>query len=169
MNKFVHHYSSHFHSKVAEATVPIDPPAPLEFGGHAPVPKAPVKMPETKLPIPETPEVDPLKKAKPGQKLASIRKAAMDQLGEVPQLSAAPTSHRVAPGENLTGIAKRYGTTVNDLMTHNKGLVTDPGLIQTGWDLKLPPKTPLPAPGIGSKIVSGVKGLVNSVNGHNRK
>jgi LysM repeat protein len=64
----------------------------------------------------------------------------------------APASHQVAYGETLTGIAKRYGTTIAAIAALNK--IADPSHIRAGQVLAIPgqaavaapPAPPAPAP-----------------------
>lgn len=66
---------------------------------------------------------------------------------------AQPSSHSVKSGENLTVIAKKYGTTVAELKKANK--MTDDNL-RPGDNLKLPSKSK--ASGSRSKATKGKKG-----------
>ena len=60
------------------------------------------------------------------------------------QPPAGAPEHRVAPGETLSGIARRYGTTVAELRDIN-GL-TDANRIRDGKALRLPASAAAPAP-----------------------
>ena len=53
-----------------------------------------------------------------------------------PAPRASSSQHTVAPGENLTKIAKRYGTTVKAFVDVNQ--LKNPGLIRAGQVLKVP-------------------------------
>jgi LysM repeat protein len=53
----------------------------------------------------------------------------------------APVFYVVAPGDNLAGIAERFGITVADLITANA--IADPNRIEVGQQLVVPPP---PAP-----------------------
>jgi LysM repeat protein len=57
--------------------------------------------------------------------------------------AAAPT-HRVAYGENLTGIARRYGTTIAAIVAANG--IANPSFIRSGQVLTLPVGAPAAAP-----------------------
>jgi LysM repeat protein len=52
-------------------------------------------------------------------------------------LALAQPTHTVAPGDTLFSIARRYGTTVEELMRLN-GLDSSPPDLQVGQVLKLP-------------------------------
>jgi len=56
----------------------------------------------------------------------------------------------VQPGDTLSKIASRYGTTVTELVALNKdrypSLVTNPSLIRVGWELLVPGNSGAPAP-----------------------
>lgn len=56
-------------------------------------------------------------------------------------VSAQEVQHVVQPGETLTRIASRYGTTVRAVMAAN-GL-QDPDVLQVGQVLRIPPRTPV--------------------------
>lgn len=72
--------------------------------------------------------------------------------------AAAPVAHRVAPGENLTIIARRYGTTVAALVTANA--ISNPSFVRAGTVLTvgIPPAasaaTPAPAPAAAVHVVA---------------
>lgn len=53
--------------------------------------------------------------------------------------AAAPSSHTVKSGDNLSNIAKKYGTTVNELKKAN-GIKGDGAMIKPGQKLKIPGK-----------------------------
>ena len=70
-----------------------------------------------------------------------------------PTPAPAGTTHTVRAGEGLFGIARMYGTTVEQLQTWNAGrypsIVTNPNVIEPGWVLVVsdePGVTPRPAP-----------------------
>ena len=46
--------------------------------------------------------------------------------------------YTVKKGDTLSGIAKRYGTTVKELMFLNSERIKDPDLIIPGWRLLIP-------------------------------
>ena len=46
--------------------------------------------------------------------------------------------YTVKKGDTLSGIAKRYNTTVNELVFLNSERIKDPDLIVTGWKLLIP-------------------------------
>ena len=52
-----------------------------------------------------------------------------------------PTTYKVQKGDNLTKLAKRYGTTVDAIVKQNKGKIKDPNLIYTGDTLTIKPST----------------------------
>lgn len=53
-------------------------------------------------------------------------------------------THRIEPGDTLYGIARRYATTVSDLIRVNR--ITDPDRIQVGRDLTIRPDERTPSP-----------------------
>jgi murein DD-endopeptidase MepM/ murein hydrolase activator NlpD len=67
-------------------------------------------------------------------------------------------SHRVARGETLTAIARRYGTTVRDLVEGNR--LPDPDLLEVGQTLAIPgaPAPEPPAPVVVSGMTWPVDG-----------
>jgi LysM repeat protein len=85
-----------------------------------------------------------------GQRLA-LEPPAAGTTAAAPAAPAAPaaTVHVVAPGEHLTGIARRYGTTIAALVTANN--ISNPSFIRAGTRLNVPgavaaPATPTVAP-----------------------
>lgn len=99
-------------------------------------------------------------KVKEGQTLTvPDRKAAMVAVAKpIVAVSPVPPAdgsimHSVKAGDTLSGIAKRYGTTVAELK-HRNGL-TDVHAIREGRDLKLPPTAVIPA---GMVPICPVKG-----------
>jgi putative chitinase len=65
-----------------------------------------------------------------GQRLRLVPAAAP------PATPAGSTTHRVARGETLASIAKRYGTTIRTIQTANG--IADPNLVMAGQDLTIP-------------------------------
>jgi LysM repeat protein len=61
-----------------------------------------------------------------------------------PTTTGVPTEYIVQKGDNLSKIAKRFGTTVTDLVTLNA--IKNPDRIPEGLRLKLPPPTTSTAP-----------------------
>lgn len=47
-------------------------------------------------------------------------------------------THRVKKGDTLSAIAKKYNTTVAEIMRVNSAVIQDPNKIQVGWDIKIP-------------------------------
>jgi LysM repeat protein len=70
-----------------------------------------------------------------------------------PAPSAAPAAsvHTVAPGETLSGIAARYGTTVSAVVQLNR--IGDPNHVVVGTKLQIPTAT-APATGIPSRLAA---------------
>ena len=66
-------------------------------------------------------------------------------------------TYTVQPGDTLSGIAARYGATVDELVRLNEGkypsLRDNPGLIRVGWELAVPGRGER-APGQPSKLIS---------------
>lgn len=48
------------------------------------------------------------------------------------------TIHKVQRGETLSGIAKKYGTTVTAIQRANPSLIKNVNIIQVGWSLTIP-------------------------------
>lgn len=46
--------------------------------------------------------------------------------------------HRVKSGDTLTGIAKKYGVTVEAILRENSAVIKNADKIQTGWEIKIP-------------------------------
>ena len=64
----------------------------------------------------------------------------------IPSPATQQSTYSVASGDNLSKIAAKYGTTVSALVAANPqyaSLKTNPNLIQPGWNLNIPEKTPL--------------------------
>ena len=59
------------------------------------------------------------------------------------QPSTEPTVHIVQAGDNPFVVAKKYGITMDELVSFNK--IKDPRRIQIGTELKIPPSKPKPA------------------------
>ena len=98
-----------------------------------PVPKATVEA----APKPKPP---PAKK-KPASGTATPKEAAPSRQPSPPPPTPAPaqqasTTHTVAPGDTLTSIAIRYGTTVDQLLALNPGI--DPYAIVAGQEVAVP-------------------------------
>jgi nucleoid-associated protein YgaU len=52
--------------------------------------------------------------------------------------AAAPRTHRIKWGQTLTGIARRYGTTVRVLVRLNQDQIKDPNRIIAGHVIRVP-------------------------------
>ena len=50
-------------------------------------------------------------------------------------------TYEVVPGDSLSVIAMRFGTTVATLMALNKDRITNPDIIKAGWKLRVPVNT----------------------------
>ncbi|MBQ6425656.1 MAG: LysM peptidoglycan-binding domain-containing protein [Clostridia bacterium] len=71
--------------------------------------------------------------------LEDLQEATMEDLANV--TGGAGTRfyiYTVKKGDTLSGIAKRYHTTVSELMFLNSEKIKDPDLIITGWKLLIP-------------------------------
>lgn len=93
-------------------------------------------------------KIDNPNRVREGQKLqVPDREAAMVAVAK-PIVAVEPVgegpAHEVKPGETLSGIAKRYGTTVADLQSLN-GL-TNANAVRDGKKLKLPASAAAPSP-----------------------
>ena len=69
----------------------------------------------------------------------------MDQLNEkeLEEISGGQNSqntftYEVVPGDSLSVIAMRFGTTVATLMALNKDRITNPDIIKVGWKIRVP-------------------------------
>lgn len=69
-----------------------------------------------------------------------------------PVAVAAPATHRVRFGENLTGIARRYGTTIDAIATLNG--IRNPSFIRTGQMLAIPGAAAPPAPAAPTAVTA---------------
>lgn len=64
-----------------------------------------------------------------------------------PEGSGGGGTYTVQPGDSLSGIAAAHGTDWQTLYQLNRGLISDPDVIQAGWVLALPGgSAPAPAP-----------------------
>ncbi|MEO8245636.1 MAG: LysM peptidoglycan-binding domain-containing protein [Chloroflexota bacterium] len=71
-----------------------------------------------------------------GQRLAVEVPAAAVAVVPAAPVTPAATVHVVAPGEHLTGIARRYGTTIAALVAANN--ISNPSFIRVGTQLTVP-------------------------------
>lgn len=100
-------------------------------------------IPKTTL-APEAPAAKPAPKPAAPAVVQDARKAAFlaSKTEEAPAVSAtanpAARTYTVAKGDTPTSIAKRFGTTANDLLKLNK--IDDPKKMQIGQPLKIPAK-----------------------------
>jgi len=74
-----------------------------------------------------------------------------------PAAVVAPTVHVVASGENLTGIARRYGSTISAIAKANG--IANPSFVRTGQRLTIP-GTSAAAPAAGSAMPASMSSLV---------
>jgi len=72
----------------------------------------------------------------PGTAAPAAVKPATAQPAKAPAAVAAPTIHVVASGENLTGIARRYGSTI--AATAKANGIVNPSYLRTGQRLVIP-------------------------------
>lgn len=72
-------------------------------------------------------------------------------------------THTVKSGETLSGIAKKYGTTVAKIKAANAALISDPNMIKVGWSLVIPVEAaaaPAPDPsGIVEQLEKTIKAV----------
>ena len=47
-------------------------------------------------------------------------------------------NYTVVYGDTLSGLAMRFGTTINKLMMLNRDKITNPDEIKVGWEIKIP-------------------------------
>jgi uncharacterized protein YkwD len=109
---------------------------------------------------------------------ATVACGALGSDGSVAALGSNSDTYTVRPGDTLTGIAARYGTTVQAMVEANAdtypSLSTNPGLINVGWVLNIPggqsnavvesgetspsaPSAAVPAPAAGEFDVAAVE------------
>ena len=74
-----------------------------------------------------------------------------------PAAVVAPTVHVVASGENLTGIARRYGSTISAIAKANG--IANPSFVRTGQRLTIP-GTSAGAPAAGTAMPASMSSLV---------
>jgi LysM repeat protein len=70
------------------------------------------------------------------------QEAAAAQATPAPQAGSAPTTHTVAPGENLYRVGLRYGVSWSVLAQHNN--ITNPNSIRVGQVLRIPGTEAIP-------------------------
>lgn len=86
---------------------------------------------------------------------AAVTPAA--QPATAPAVVVSPTIHVVASGENLTGIAKRYGSTIAAIAKANG--IANPSYLRTGQRLTIPGTAPA-APTTGGGMAASMSSLV---------
>lgn len=91
-------------------------------------PEGVIVPPATTAPPTPTPVTPPPAKAAPKPVAAPVKKAATP---------SGPGYYRVVPGDTLGGIAKRYNTSVAQLMAWNSGIIRDPNRIIAGWIIRV--------------------------------
>ena len=71
--------------------------------------------------------------------ITAAQSVVNNKLAKKPAAPAAPaaTYYTVRKNDNLSTIAKRYGTTVNKIMALNKGLIKNANLIRVGWKIRI--------------------------------
>lgn len=89
----------------------------------------------------------------PGQRLRLSDPPARAQPTAVAQQ---PVVHVVLHGENLTGIAQRYGTSIAAIVSANG--MTDPSYLRVGQRLTIPGTTTVPANPVSANPASGNEG-----------
>jgi N-acetylmuramoyl-L-alanine amidase len=110
-------------------------------------PGSTLRLRESAPPVPKaTVEAAPEPKPPPAKKKPASGSATPKEAAPAPQPSPPPptpppaqqasTTHTVAPGDTLTSIAIRYGTTVDQLLALNPGI--DPYTIVAGQEVAVP-------------------------------
>lgn len=46
--------------------------------------------------------------------------------------------YKIVPGDTLSGLALRFGTNVRKLMMLNSDKITNPDVIEVGWEIRIP-------------------------------
>lgn len=123
---------------------PAPAPAPVTFSPPIPVAPAP--------PAPEVAAAPPVRVLPPPAALPAPDVAAAP---------VAPTRHRVAPGESLWAIARKYSVSVRDLRSANPQLG---GVLRVGADLRLP-GAPISRPSPPAQVASTPPPATRSVPG----
>ena len=97
----------------------------------------------------------------PGQRLRLTVPPTPAPQASRPTPAAAPIIHVVRFGEHLTGIAKRYGTTIAAIVTANG--IKDPSYLRVGQRLTIPATTSKPAAAAPSNAARAPAALVHVV------
>lgn len=112
---------------------------------------APARVPLASIPKeePETPQAPAHQPAQPKQVAAQQQPATTAPPAPTPHRKPQiaqnkPGVHIVQPGDTLSAIARRYGTTVKALVAHN-GMASAEVPLKIKQELKLPVTTPAPA------------------------
>ncbi len=105
--------------------------------------------------VPAHPAAAGVTRAAPSRAAASVRPVVRDHAVPAPSAVTA-TQHRVQPGETLSHVAARYGSSVSALASAN-GL-SDPNVVIAGTVLSVPAAGPV-ATGGGGAVASGGSGL----------
>lgn len=65
------------------------------------------------------------------------------------------STYTIQPGDTLSGIANKFGTSVSALQQLNS-IIVNPNYIQAGWVLHLPGSTPAPTPAPTSNVWAAI-------------
>ena len=70
-------------------------------------------------------------------------------------------TYKVQKGDTLSGIAKRYGTTVSAIQKANSSLIKDVNKISVGWSLTIPTANNKDYNAIGKQVEKCISDIQN--------